>query len=336
MIVVLGLVMFVIVAGATYIALLNRILTANIKHAVLQLTPDDDAMATDDTSGDDTSTATASVDGSCGSGALNVLFVGSDSKTNVSNGRSDVIILAHISSDREKVYLVHFPRDMYVEIPGIGKDKINHAYAYGGLQLLLKTLRGLIDIDVDHVAVVGFDGFSAMTDAVGGVDVYAEEASIDEVYNDARTEKWYKTIHVGMNHFNGNEALAFVRERYQLSQGDISRGRRQQAFLKALLLKALSKETLASPVRFLRFVDAATRYLTVDTGFSGNELYSLALSMRKLRSEDIVFITAPFSGSGHTESGGWVEIVDATKMAQLSDALKNDDMGSYPAGEQIP
>jgi LCP family protein required for cell wall assembly len=261
--------------------------------------------------------------GSSTDGALNILLIGSDGQTSVANGRSDVIILVHISADRKKVYLIHFPRDMWVEIPGRGMDKINAAYAYGGAQLLVRTLRGLVDVPVDHVAVIGFEGFKAMTDAVGGVDVYVEEAS----------SEWGYTFHVGMNHLDGYNALGFVRERYQLSQGDISRGRRQQAFVKALMLKILSKETLGNPVRFAALVKAIAQNLTVDDGFSVGEIYSEALTLRNLRSDDIVFITAPITGFGRSPQGASIDIVDKVKMAQLSTALRTDTLSSYVAGQ---
>jgi LCP family protein required for cell wall assembly len=100
--------------------------------------------------------------------ARNILLLGSDSRGILAGGRSDVIVVVHISSDRKNVYLVHFPRDMYVEVPGHDKNKINAAYAYGGPQLLVRMPGKLVDVPIDHVAVIGFDGFKAMTDAAGG------------------------------------------------------------------------------------------------------------------------------------------------------------------------
>jgi LCP family protein required for cell wall assembly len=239
----------------------------------------------------------------------------------------------HISSDLKKVYLVHFPRDMYVDVPGHGKDKINAAFAYGGSQLLVRTLRNLVDVGLDHVVVIGLEGFKAMTDAVGGVDVYAEEAS-DEVFYDARTDlDIHYLVQVGMNHLDGQAALAFVRERYQLSKGDISRGRRQQAFVKALLLKALSKQTLTNPVRFAALVKAVARNLTVDNAFSVADIYTQAMAMRDLRGEDIAFITAPITGFGRSPQGASIDIVDEAGMVRLSTALRTDDMSSFLAGQ---
>jgi LCP family protein required for cell wall assembly len=300
-------------SGAAYLAFLNHTVTTNVKHEALLPTPGagEPAPAKDPAAKD----------------AQNILLIGSDSRGSVANGRSDVIVLVHISSDRKKVYLVHFPRDMYVDVPGHGKDKINAAYAYGGPQLLVRTLQKLVDVPLDHVAFIGFDGFKAMTDAVGGVNVYAEEAS---------TEPGTGTVHVGVNHLGGEAALAFVRERHQLSEGDISRGRRQQAFIKALMLKALSKQTLTNPVGFAQFVDAATRNLTVDDAFSIADMRSEALAMRNIRSRDIAFITAPITGFGTSPIGGSIDIVDVAKMAQLSRALKSDDMSNISLGQQIP
>ena len=299
--------------GAAYLAFLNHTVTTNVKHEALLPTPTaGESVPAKDPAAKD---------------AQNILLIGSDSRGNVANGRSDVIVLMHISSDRKKVYLVHFPRDMYVDVPGRGKDKINAAYAYGGPQLLARTLQNLVDVPLDHVAVIGFDGFKAMTDAVGGVDVYAEEAS---------TEPGSGAVRVGVNHLNGEGALAFVRERHQLTEGDISRGRRQQAFIKALMLKTLSRQTLTNPVRFADFVDAGTRNLTVDNAFSVADMRSQALAMRDLRSKDIVFITAPITGFGTSPQGASIDIVDDALMARLSFALRSDDMSGIALGHQIP
>lgn len=252
--------------------------------------------------------------------AQNFLVIGSDSRTGgATRGLSDVIILVHINNDRSRVDLVHFPRDLYVNIPGHGKDKINAAYSYGGAPLLVRTVQDLVQTPIDHVSVIGFEGFKAMTDAVGGIDVFAEESSTSPSGN----------IVKGMNHLNGDQALAFVRERHQLSEGDISRGKRQQAFIKALMLKGLSKDVLLNPITFAGFADAATKNLTVDTAFSMSALRSEALQMRNLRGRDIYFTTAPFTGFGTSPVGGSIDVLDTVKIQQLSVALQHDDMASY-------
>jgi LCP family protein required for cell wall assembly len=251
--------------------------------------------------------------------AQNILIIGSDARPGLAGARSDVIVLMHVAADRKNVTLVHFPRDLYVSVPGHGKDKINAAFAYGGAPLLVQTLQGLVGVPIDHVAIVGFDGFRNMTNAVGGVDVYVQEPS--------RVGRY--TYTKGFQHMVGDEALQFVRERKDLSEGDISRGRRQQAFIKALMLKSLSAQVLANPVRLAQFVDAGTKNLIVDDGFSVADLRSEAFSMRNLRGRDVSFITAPFTGFGTSPIGASIDLVDDQGMRELGDALQNDDMAGY-------
>jgi len=249
----------------------------------------------------------------------NYLLIGSDARAGEAVGRSDVIVILHVPRNPTKIQLIHFPRDLYVPVPQHGRTKINAAYAFGGAPLLVRTLQDLLGIRVDHVAVVGFEGFKAMTDAVGGVDVDVEEPSDEGGY----------VFTTGMMHLNGDQALAFVRERYQLRQGDIARGRRQQAFIKALLLKGISRDTLANPAQLARFSDAATRYLTVDRSLQGSDLRSEAFRLRDLRGSDITFVTAPYSGFGTAPDGGAIDIVDGARMARLGDALRTDAMDGY-------
>lgn len=310
LVVVVALVLVLVVGGvAAYLLFLNHTVTSNVKHESL-LPPVADAPAKKAAAKD----------------AKNFLLVGSDSRGTVANGRSDVIVLVHVDSDRGHVYLVHFPRDLYVDVPGHGKDKINAAYAYGGVPLLASTLQELVGVPIDHVGLIGFDGFQKMTDAVGGVNVYVEEASTSAGYHFAK----------GYQHMDGAQALAFVRERKQLSEGDISRGRRQQAFIKALMLKGLSKDVLTNPVTLAQFVDAGTQNLTVDKGFSVGDMRSLAFSMRNLRGSDVAFVTAPFTGFGTSPAGASIDLVDEAGMQRLGQALQNDRMADYKDVTRTP
>lgn len=315
--VLLALVLVLVVGGvAGYLLFLNQTVTNNVERASLLPTPGVSGVP-------DTPAPTKKA---AARDAQNILLVGSDARPGEGRGRSDVIVLAHLSGDRKSVYLVHFPRDLYVEIPGRGKDKINAAYAYGGAPLLVSTLQDLVGVPVDHVAMVDFAGFERMTDAVGGVRVYVEEASTSPGY----------TFTPGFQEMGGAEALAFVRERKQLSEGDISRGKRQQAFIKALMLKSLSRDVLTNPVRLAQFVDAATSNLTVDDGFSVAQMRSQALGMRNLRGDDIAFVTAPFTGFGTAPNGGSIEIVDEPGMQRLAEALQNDQMAEYEDVSRTP
>ncbi len=252
----------------------------------------------------------------------NFLVLGTDSRPGDA-GRSDVIVLVHIPADGSQVNMIHFPRDLYVSIPGHGKGKINAAYAYGREPLLVQTMENLLKIRIHHVARTNFEGFKKMTDAVGGVRVYAEEAS------NGTGNGGPVVIKKGWNDLDGEQALAFVRERYTLSEGDISRGRRQLAFIKALMLKAVSPATIANPVKVARFTDAATKNLVLDQNLSISQLRDYAVSLRNIRGGDVVFSTAPFSGFGTSPGGASIDVVDKKGMAALGDALRTDTMSDY-------
>jgi LCP family protein required for cell wall assembly len=249
--------------------------------------------------------------------ALNFLVIGTDSRDlSVERGRSDVIVLMHISDERDRVDLVHFPRDLFVPIAGTGgSSKINAAYSYGGAPLLVQTLQPLVDVPIDHVVIVNFESFRAMTDAIGGVDVTVTEAG--------------GGFSTGVHHMNGEEGLRFVRERYSLSQGDISRGERQMQFVKAVMLKALSRETLTNPSRLAGFVDAATTNLTVDADLRVGEMRDLGFSMRNVRGGDISFWQGPWCGIADHPVAGSIVLMSESQMGRLSEALRTDSMESY-------
>ncbi len=321
--VVLALVLLAAVGVGGFALFLNQTASSNIAHEPLLPTPT--AVLPTPTAALPTPTAASTGGGASqeSGGGTNILVIGTDARPGDTSSRSDVIIVVHIPQDATKVYLVHFPRDLYVSVPGHGKDKINAAYAYGGAPLLVRTLQGLLDIHIDHVAKTDFTGFQKMTDAIGGVRVYAEEAST------GTGDGGPVVIHTGWNNLNGAAALAFVRERHQLSEGDISRGRRQLAFIKALLLKVTSRSMLTNPLTIARFAGAATSDLVVDNGFTMSTMRGYALSLRKIRSRDVVFVTAPFTGYGVAPNGGSIDVVDEPAMATLGDTLRNDTMNEY-------
>lgn len=248
--------------------------------------------------------------------AKNILLLGSDSLTkNLRDAsRADVIQLVHISNDKKSVQVVHFPRDLFVDIPGHGKNKINAAFAYGGTPLLVQTIQNLLDVKIDHAAIIGFEGFAKLTDTVGGVELNVTQ----------RTSKW----DVGRHKMNGKEALAFVRERKQLREGDIDRGRNQQRWISAVMAKTLTAGTLTNPAKINRIVDDVTGdgNLSVDNDMN---VAGLGFSMRNLRMRNVTFYTAPFSGFGTDKTAGSIDIVDEAKMKSLGTALRKDDFSTY-------
>ncbi|MEL4504877.1 LCP family protein [Luteococcus sp. H138] len=239
--------------------------------------------------------------------SLNFLVVGSDSRGE-DRGRSDVMILAHVSGDRKRVDLIHIPRDLYVSIPGQGKNKINAAYAFGGTPLLVQTLQPLAGVPIDHVAKVDFNGFVKMTDAIGGVTINTED---------------------GPRTFNGTEGLAWVRERYKLANGDFGRGERQMMFIRAVLMKGLSQQVLTSPSELSKFLGAATSNMVVDEKFTTGEMQKLALSLRNLRGSGIKMQSFPWESAGPGPHGMSIVNTSEPQMKVLAEHLQNDTMNKY-------
>jgi polyisoprenyl-teichoic acid--peptidoglycan teichoic acid transferase len=310
LIVLLAFVIFLFGGAAAFVGYLGYTVNDNVTQEDLLPENRPPITAPDGTTVKETGTGT------------NFLVMGSDTRPGDA-GRADVIVLVHIPQDGSAIYMTHFPRDLYVDIPGHGKDKINAAYAYGREPLLVQTMENLLKIRINHVAKTDFEGFKNMTDAVGGVRVYAEEGS------NGSGNGGPVVIKKGWNELDGEQALGFVRERYTLSEGDISRGRRQLAFIKALMMKSISKETVTNPLKIAKFTDAATENLVLDQDLSVGELRDYAVSLRNIRSGDVVFATAPFSGFGTTSGGASIDVVDKKGMADLGEALRTDTMDQY-------
>ena len=260
-------------------------------------------------------------------GAMNVLMLGSDSRDpdfaagkNTDKSRSDTIILMQLQADHKHAYLISIPRDLYVPIPGHDRDKVNAAFAYGGLPLVIQTVEGFTGVHLDHLAIIDFAGFEKVTDALGGVDMNVDQ-TITSIH------KPFRTFKAGMNHFTGAEALDYVRQRYQFADGDITREKHQQQFLRAIMDKAASSGTLTNPGKLTAFLDAVTKAMTVDKDFS---LKDMALEFHNLRGTDLTFMTSPFSGFGQVGDQS-VVLSDRTKAAALYDAVAKDTVAQYLA-----
>ena len=136
---------------------------------------------------------------------MNYVLLGSDSRDpgDAGAGRSDSIMVVHLNKAHDKAYIISFPRDMCVDIPGHGKGKINAAFSYGGAQLTVQTLENLLGARMDHVVMVDFQGFIDLTEDLGGVTVKNKTAFSSHGYDYPKGE-----ITIA-----GKKALWFVRER---------------------------------------------------------------------------------------------------------------------------
>ncbi len=252
-------------------------------------------------------------------GTLNYVLLGSDSRdpNNEGNGRSDAIMVVHLNAARTRAWIISFPRDMYVDIPGYGRNKINAAYAFGGAPLMVATLEQLTDVRMDHVVLVDFEGFIKLTDDLGGVTVKNRVAFTSHGYDYPK----------GKVTIAGAKALWFVRERHSLPRGDLDRARNQRTVIKAIVAKGLSAEVVADPATFTNFLANVAKHVTVDNSLSDDDIRKTALSLR-LDVDHIVLMQAPLAGFG-TEGGQSVDLVDPAKLADLSEALRNDKLRAY-------
>lgn len=247
---------------------------------------------------------------------------GTDAAPGVDAGseRSDVIMLAQLSADRTSAAVVSIPRDSWVDIPGHGMGKINAAFAYGGAPLLVRTVEQLTNVHVDHFGAIDFAGFQGMVDAVGGIDVQIRHA----------TQNFGVPFAAGLNHLDGARALVYVRQRYDLPDGDIDRAKRQQNALRAVLAKAVTGGILADPVKLYRFLDVTSRSVSVDDTLTNGDFRALALESRGLRPSAVTFLTAPVRGLGRQGAQSVVYLDDA-RCAQVWEALRDGTASRYAA-----
>lgn len=172
------------------------------------------------------------------SGKFNVYISGIDTSGNISNvSRSDANILATVNTETHEVLLTSIPRDYYVTLHSYGaKDKLTHSGIYG-INETIKTAEDILDTDINYYVRVNFTTVIKLVDKLGGIDVYSE---YDFTSNAAKAFHYNK----GYNHLNGEEALAFSRERYAFNSGDNQRVKNQQAVIEAVIKKVLNSTTL--------------------------------------------------------------------------------------------
>lgn len=220
---------------------------------------------------------------------FNVYISGIDVAGDIStNSRSDVNIIMTVNPVTHHILLTTTPRDYYVQIPGVSgeqKDKLTHAGIYG-VDVSMETLEELYNIDISYYARVNFTSLIKIVDALGGVNVYSEYA-----FSAGGTD----FVH-GTNHMNGEQALAFSRERYSLEGGDNQRGKNQEAVLKAILEKAMSPAILTSANQIIASVADS-----VETNMTQEEMAKL-INMQLESGSGWYIETAAATGTGDSQA----------------------------------
>ena len=265
---------------------------------------------------------------------INILIMGSDTREGQGDGygtlaayggsqRSDTTVLVHISADRSRALAVSIPRDSWVQIPACTNaegesiaprvDRFNIAFALGGADCTIATVESLTQVPIDHWATVDFNGFKQVVDALGGVEVCLDRAVKDR--------KSKLDLPAGRTNVNGEQALSFVRARFNIGDGgDLSRMRRQQAFMASVVRKASSTQLLLNPIQLLKVITAITSTIETDSGLaSSDRLSQIALDLSGIPTEEVRFVTVP---SRIRPDGSTLEWT--TRARRLWQAVRND------------
>lgn len=246
---------------------------------------------------------------------IDILLAGVDARVGEGFGRADTIALLRIDPEDQTAYLLSIPRDTRVPIPGRGLDKINHAWAFGGAPLLIKTVQNFLRLPVNYFFQVDFASFEKVVNAMGGVDF-----SIDRGWYDGELGTQVRS---GNYHRYGKEALAIVRARYQFG-GDTARIKNQQRFLMTVMKESLSSYAQVPKVANIMAQDSRTN-------MDLNTMMSLGKAFVGTQN-NLQVQTTP--GKGVMINKVWYNIPDQTGKAILvSDMVNKKPFPAYDGGE---
>ncbi|WP_264449087.1 LytR family transcriptional regulator [Bacillus cereus] len=236
---------------------------------------------------------------------VSILLLGADERGE-DKGRSDSLMVITLNPKNNSIKTVSIPRDTYTEIVGKGKsDKINHAYAFGGVDMSVSTVEKFLNIPINYYIEVNMEGFKDIVDAVGGVDVNND---LDFTSRDTHFNK-------GNIHLNGEEALKYTRMRYEDPRGDFGRQMRQRQVMQAVIKKGASFSSLTSYGDVLTAIQKNVKTnLTQDQMFDMQKNYKDCLK----NSEEI-----QIPGDGHKAADGiWYYYVPDAAKQDLTNKLK--------------
>lgn len=212
---------------------------------------------------------------------INILVLGVDERVD-DKGRSDTMFVATIDVNSKEVSLLSVPRDTRVKIPGFGWDKINHAYAEGGVKLSRQATEDLLGIPIDYYAVINFAGFYKIVDAIGGVTIDVDK----RMYYEDPYDNLLIDFKPGVQHMDGKTAIKYVR--YRGLDGDIGRIERQQKFIKAMLQEVATPAVLTRIPAIIKEVNSV---LTTD--MSQAEMLNLAKMVNDASKKGLKTDTVP-------------------------------------------
>lgn len=223
--------------------------------------------------------------------AQTILLIGSDHRWQGATGaRSDTIMLARIEPKRHRIGLLSIPRDLYVDIPGHGHDRINMAFEYGGERLLTRVVRDTLGVEIDHFVEVDFHGFKDVVNDLGGIWFPVDQRYFNQNVGTAATNYSNIDLQPGYQKLSGDQALAFAR--YRHDDSDFVRAARQQLLMRVVARDALGDKWDIFRIRRLAF--AIAKATTSDISSLG-EVLSLGRAIHDTPASDIVRTTVQAS-----------------------------------------
>lgn len=268
---------------------------------------------------------------------INIVLFGLDRRdTNSKNTRSDSMMVATVDFYNKKIKLTALMRDMYVDIDGKGKDKLNHAYAYGGPELAIKTINQNFGLDIRNYVTVDFFMLSEMIDILGGVEIDVKQEEIkllnshmSEVMN-IKAEQMTKVEKPGKQLLNGDQAVAYSRIR-KVGQGDFERSTRQQQVLQEMLrsVQNTSKTELVS-----LFLEISPY---IETSLTKEEILKIGWSYLANNAMPIEKMRYPLDNqwsSSYTDSGMWIMNVDMFGQKKSIQNWIYEDINPYGTDKQ--
>lgn len=258
-------------------------------------------------------------------GVLTALLVGTDSRGGDLGGMSDVIVLAQLSEDREHLSLVSVARDSYVDIPGYGRDKVNAAFARGGIPLLRQTVSELMGgLEIDLVAQTNFEMFIALTRWMDGFWVDNRHASTVTVGSTGRQVVFEE----GRVFLENTDGLIYVRERKSLPLGDLDRTERHRAALVGMM-ERLAEIREQEPAKLVELLPMLYQNVKVDGDLQLEQLLTMVDVGSRLGPEGVTSVMVPVSRFGTSPAGASVNVLDAARTRELGEALRNGDLSGY-------
>lgn len=240
--------------------------------------------------------------------SFSILLMGVDTGDlgRTDTGRSDAIMVATVSPKDNKTQVVSIPRDTYMEIVGYGTyDKINHAYAFGGPAMSMDSLEKYLDIPIDHYAAINLKGIQDLVNAVGGVTVNNDLAFTNDGHS----------FGIGQIELNGEEALAFVRMRYDDPRGDYGRQERQRLVIQGIMQKLISMNSMT---KYQSILDAISDNMKTDMDFS--TMQKIALDYRDAFS---TIQMDQLQGEGFMQDGVSYQRVSDEELTRVQAELKD-------------